>query len=284
MYGSLYSTDSPSSNGCSEQSFFSRSLEHIIHGKEGKMFVGGLSNYTSVDNLRNYFSKFGEIEECTIMRDTKTKLSRGFAFVTFFDPACIEKVLAISDHYLDGKKIDPQPASRNISPARSVHNTPNKLFVGGVSQLTSAEDLKAYFTSKFGEVEDVVLKIDYPKHQQHRGFGFITFVDPLIADRVCEVRYHTIQEKIVETKKAQKKEFVNLNADVSRVTIPANKTSSDQLFELYQMIVNTPPPMFSNSHPMMEQQPTSKFFVEGNGQAFRNRIAIKYLGQSPNFY
>jgi len=248
------------------------------------MFVGGLSNYTSVDNLRNYFSKFGEIEECTIMRDTKTKLSRGFAFVTFFDPACIEKVLAISDHYLDGKKIDPQPASRNISPARSVHNTSNKLFVGGVSQLTSAEDLKAYFTSKFGEVEDVVLKIDYPKHQQHRGFGFITFVDPLIADRVCEVRYHTIQEKIVETKKAQKKEFVNLNADVSRVTIPANKTSSDQLFELYQMIVNTPPPMFSNSHPMMEQQPTSKFFVEGNGQAFRNRIAIKYLGQSPNFY
>uniref|UniRef100_A0A0E9VS77 RRM domain-containing protein n=1 Tax=Anguilla anguilla TaxID=7936 RepID=A0A0E9VS77_ANGAN len=33
------------------------------------MFIGGLSWQTSPDSLRDYFSKFGEIRECMVMRD-----------------------------------------------------------------------------------------------------------------------------------------------------------------------------------------------------------------------
>ncbi|KAK1785789.1 hypothetical protein P4O66_003169 [Electrophorus voltai] len=42
----------------------------------GKMFIGGLSWQTSPDSLRDYFSKFGEIRECMVMRDPTTKRSR----------------------------------------------------------------------------------------------------------------------------------------------------------------------------------------------------------------
>ncbi|KAA8594378.1 hypothetical protein FQN60_005212 [Etheostoma spectabile] len=69
----------------------------------GKMFIGGLSWQTSPDSLRDYFSKFGEIRECMVMRDPTTKRSRGFGFITFADAASVDKVLAHSHHELDSK-------------------------------------------------------------------------------------------------------------------------------------------------------------------------------------
>lgn len=53
-----------------------------------------------------------------------------FRFVTFYNPADIDKVLEVKEHFLDGKKIDPQRAIKSISPARSVHNIYKKLFLG----------------------------------------------------------------------------------------------------------------------------------------------------------
>ncbi|XP_045020900.1 RNA-binding protein Musashi homolog 2 isoform X3 [Bubalus bubalis] len=76
----------------------------------GKMFIGGLSWQTSPDSLRDYFSKFGEIRECMVMRDPTTKRSRGFGFVTFADPASVDKVLGQPHHELDSKTIDPKVA------------------------------------------------------------------------------------------------------------------------------------------------------------------------------
>ncbi|KAL6034311.1 hypothetical protein STEG23_003621, partial [Scotinomys teguina] len=58
---------------------------------------------TTPDSLRDYFSKFGEIRECMVMRDPTTKRSRGFGFVTFADPASVDKVLGQPHHELDSK-------------------------------------------------------------------------------------------------------------------------------------------------------------------------------------
>uniref|UniRef100_A0A8C7GFT7 Musashi RNA-binding protein 2b n=1 Tax=Oncorhynchus kisutch TaxID=8019 RepID=A0A8C7GFT7_ONCKI len=76
----------------------------------GKMFIGGLSWQTSPDSLRDYFTKFGEIRECMVMRDPTTKRSRGFGFVTYVDAASVDNVLAQQHHELDSKTIDPKVA------------------------------------------------------------------------------------------------------------------------------------------------------------------------------
>lgn len=71
----------------------------------GKIFVGGLHSSTSVNSLSDYFSRFGRIAECLVMRDPKTNMPRGFGFVTFDDPAAVDAVLRHHFHILDGKRV-----------------------------------------------------------------------------------------------------------------------------------------------------------------------------------
>lgn len=52
--------------------------------------------------MRDYFSQFGEVLECTVMRDGATGRSRGFGFLTFKDPKTVNIVM-VKEHYLDGK-------------------------------------------------------------------------------------------------------------------------------------------------------------------------------------
>lgn len=54
------------------------------------------------ESLRSYFGDFGEVIECTVMRDGATGRSRGFGFLTFKDPKTVNVVM-VKEHYLDGK-------------------------------------------------------------------------------------------------------------------------------------------------------------------------------------
>ncbi|XP_017104393.2 uncharacterized protein msi isoform X3 [Drosophila bipectinata] len=170
----------------------------------GKLFVGGLSWQTSSDKLKEYFGMFGTVTDVLIMKDPVTQRSRGFGFITFQEPCTVQKVLKVPIHTLDGKKIDPKHATPKNRPRQA--NKTKKIFVGGVSQDTSAEEVKAYF-SQFGPVEETVMLMDQ-QTKRHRGFGFVTFENEDVVDRVCEIHFHTIKNKKVECKKAQPKEAV----------------------------------------------------------------------------
>ncbi|CAF3857648.1 unnamed protein product [Rotaria sp. Silwood2] len=70
-----------------------------------KMFIGGLSWQTTPENLKNYFTQFGEVLECMIMKDAITKRSRGFGFITFKEANSVDNVLAKEIHMLDEKQV-----------------------------------------------------------------------------------------------------------------------------------------------------------------------------------
>lgn len=169
----------------------------------GKLFVGGLSWQTTPEKLREYFGQFGSVTDVLVMKDPVTQRSRGFGFITFSTPDAVERVLAVPTHTLDGKKIDPKHATPK---SKSKANKTKKIFVGGVSQETSAEEVKAYF-SQFGKVDEAVMLMDQ-QTKRHRGFGFVTFENEDVVDSVCEIHFHTIKNKKVECKKAQPKEAV----------------------------------------------------------------------------
>lgn len=57
------------------------------------------------ETLRNYFSQYGEVVDCVIMKDKTTNQSRGFGFVKFKDPNCVRTVLETKPHNLDGRNV-----------------------------------------------------------------------------------------------------------------------------------------------------------------------------------
>uniref|UniRef100_A0A182JCY6 RRM domain-containing protein n=1 Tax=Anopheles atroparvus TaxID=41427 RepID=A0A182JCY6_ANOAO len=164
---------------------------------------------TSSEKLSEYFGMFGTVTDVLIMKDPVTQRSRGFGFITFQEPNSVDKVLQVPIHTLDGKKIDPKHATPKNRP-KTQSNKTKKIFVGGVSQDTSADEVKAYF-SQFGKVEETVMLMDQ-QTKRHRGFGFVTFENEDVVDRVCEIHFHTIKNKKVECKKAQPKEAVTPTA------------------------------------------------------------------------
>ncbi|CAH8336976.1 unnamed protein product [Eruca vesicaria subsp. sativa] len=74
-----------------------------------------------------------------------------------------------------------------------------KLFIGGISWDTDEERLREYF-SKYGDLVESVIMRDRTTGRA-RGFGFIVFADPCVAERVI-MEKHIIDGRTVEAKKA----------------------------------------------------------------------------------
>lgn len=64
-----------------------------------------------------------------------------------------------------------------------------KIFVGRLPQEANTDDLRQYF-GRFGRIVDAYIPKD-PKRSGHRGFGFVTFADEGVAERVAR-RSHEI--------------------------------------------------------------------------------------------
>ena len=58
-----------------------------------KIFVGSLVQKTNDDDLREFYSQFGEITDCIVMKDKSTGKSRGFGFVTYSNASMVDEAM-----------------------------------------------------------------------------------------------------------------------------------------------------------------------------------------------
>ncbi|KAL1700532.1 hypothetical protein EV121DRAFT_263992 [Schizophyllum commune] len=160
----------------------------------GKMFIGGLSWDTTDEGLKNYFSEFGKVDAVTIMRDPNGR-SRGFAFLTFEDPAAVNAVV-VREHFLDGKAIDPK---RAIPREEHLRNT--RFFVGGLAAATTSDSMKQFFAN-YGKVADATVMVDRESGRS-KGFGFVTFEDIPHPEQIIGKIGLVLDDKEIEVKMAQ---------------------------------------------------------------------------------
>ncbi|XP_041355929.1 TAR DNA-binding protein 43-like isoform X2 [Gigantopelta aegis] len=138
------------------------------------LIVLGLPWKCTEDDMRKYFSQFGELLLVQVKRDPKTGESKGFGFIRFVEYRSQVKCMS-QRHMIDGRWCDVTiPNSKEGS--QQLMN--RKIFIGRCTENLSQEDLRTYF-SKYGEVVDVFI----PK--PFRAFAFVTFADHEVAQMLC---------------------------------------------------------------------------------------------------
>ncbi|PKA47522.1 Heterogeneous nuclear ribonucleoprotein 1 [Apostasia shenzhenica] len=149
----------------------------------GKIFIGGLPKDTSMAVFLKHFGKYGEIIDSVIMKDRYTQQPRGFGFITYADPAVVDKVIE-DTHVFNGKQVEIKRTIPKGSAQPKDFKT-KKIFVGGIPSTVTQEEFKSFF-SKYGKVVEHEIICDHAT-KRSRGFGFIIFdsekvVDDLLAE------------------------------------------------------------------------------------------------------
>lgn len=163
--------------------------------EDRKLFIGGLSWDTDQKDLKEYFSKYGEVTDVTIKTDPATGKSRGFGFLTFAVEETVNNVLKNVPHTIKGKQVDPKRAKARPGI--------KKIFVGGLDNDYPEAEIKAYF-EKYGKVESVELPFDKVKNQR-RQFCFVTFETEDACEAACKQSKQKIGNKDCDIKKATNK-------------------------------------------------------------------------------
>ena len=144
--------------------------------EDRKLFVGGLPQDCSQDDLKQYLSKYGEMDRVQLKTDYETGRSRGFAFVVFSDVAGMEAALA-DEHEINGKRFT----------AKKAVTKPGKIYVGRLpSDGLSDDDIRNYFASH-GTVTEFIRPIDRANNNQPKNFAFITFVKEAVCKQLIEM-------------------------------------------------------------------------------------------------
>ena len=119
-----------------------------------KLFIGGLNYSTTDDALKEYFSGFGELVDCVVMKFRDTKRSRGFGFVTYATIEMVDECQNNRPHTIDGTKVETKRATPRDDNGPGSGQTVQKLFLGGLKDGVTDDNLRDYF-GKFGTVTNV---------------------------------------------------------------------------------------------------------------------------------
>jgi len=165
------------------------------------LFIGGLDYRTTDEGLKSHFEKWGNIVDVVVMKDPKTKRSRGFGFVTYSQSYMVDSAQKARPHMIDGRTVEPKRAV----PRTEIDN-PNagasikKLFVGGLRDDHDEECIREYF-SEFGNIVSVSVIADRDTGKK-RGFAFVEFDDYDPVDKIVLQKSHSIKNKTLDVKKA----------------------------------------------------------------------------------
>ena len=168
------------------------------------MFSCQNSNSTE-DDVREYFERFGRLEDCVVMKFPDSGRSRGFGFITFEKAYMVDDCQKSRPHELGGKAIECKRATpKQDAKKPEAQASVKKIFIGGLNDEVTDADLETYFGS-YGRVLNVE-QMKWNDTGKKRGFGFVEFDDFDPVDKICLVGRHSVMGRRLEVKKALSKQ------------------------------------------------------------------------------
>lgn len=146
-----------------------------------KLVVLGIPWDVDTDGLRRYMSKFGDIEDCIVMKERSSGRSRGFGYVTFSSAEDTKNVLQ-SEHILGDRTLEVKIATPKEEMRQQSSKKATRIFVAKIPPTITEDSFRRYFEA-YGEITDLYM----PKNQVtqgHRGIGFITFESAESVDNI----------------------------------------------------------------------------------------------------
>ncbi|OMP02003.1 hypothetical protein COLO4_11423 [Corchorus olitorius] len=170
--------------------------------------VLGIPWDVDTDGLREYMSKYGDIEDCVVLKERSTGRSRGFGYVTFESSEDAKNVL-LHDHYLGDRLLEvkiatPKEEMNQMKQIRAPSSVPvrvpvpaqapppppvplipkkvSRIFVARIPLTVDEEAFRSHF-EEYGEITDLYMPKDQDT-RSHRGIGFITFARSDSVDNV----------------------------------------------------------------------------------------------------
>ena len=183
--------------------------EKDARGSTKQIFVGGCHPKIQQADLKGYFSKFGKVTECRLIKDKQTKKFRGFAFVTFKKVESVDKIMSTKQkHAILGKRVEIKRAyTKKETRAKLLEETTRKLYIIGIPKALCKNKMEVYF-SKFGRVMDCRV---FHNHQKgiEKGYGFILFSEKEALERAIALgKKHVVEGFKLECKQTLLKEDI----------------------------------------------------------------------------
>ncbi|XP_057767109.1 uncharacterized protein LOC130987553 isoform X2 [Salvia miltiorrhiza] len=166
-----------------------------------KLVVLGIPWDVDTEGLREYMSKFGELEDCIVLKERSTGRSRGFGYATFVTAEDAKAALA-SEHFLGNRVLEVKVATPKDEMKTSSKKV-TRIFVARIPPSVTEAVFRSHF-EKYGEITDLYMPKD-PSTKGHRGIGFITFANAEAVDDLM-VETHELGGSTVVVDRATPKE------------------------------------------------------------------------------
>ncbi|KAL6993754.1 hypothetical protein U1Q18_011870 [Sarracenia purpurea var. burkii] len=167
-----------------------------------KLVVLGIPWDIDTDGLRDYMSKFGDLEDCIVMKERSTGRSRGFGYVTFASVEDAKNALS-SEHLLGNRMLEVKiatPKEEMRAPSKKV----TRIFVARIPPSVTESAFRSYF-EQYGEITDLYMPKD-PNTKGHRGIGFITYANAESVDNLMAENHELGGSTIVVDRATPKEE------------------------------------------------------------------------------
>ncbi|KAL5717242.1 hypothetical protein ACHQM5_010284 [Ranunculus cassubicifolius] len=201
-----------------------------------KLFVHGLGWETTSETLREFYSQYGELEECNVVTDKISGKSKGYGFLCFKHRRSAQKALKEPQKKIESRLTACQLASAgpvygptyqyqqqlsNLRDNLSQESTlARKIYVGNVDKDITSDRLYEFF-SKYGEIEEGPLGFD--KHTgKSRGYALFIYKTIEGARKALEEHHKIIDGTLLYCQKATDCNKQKAESASNAQTMPGN--------------------------------------------------------------